>query len=371
MTSPLQQEIEAGRTTIRAEGYAMSIGEIANLYSNEELVIRPEFQRLFRWDISQKSRLVESILLGIPLPSLFVMQREDGVWEVIDGLQRTSTILEFMGILRDEATGEVMPPSTLEATEYLPALKGKVFDGEDSEVTLTSGQRIAFKRAKLDIKILQPESDEKAKYELFDRLNTGGAAPTPQEVRNAQLIMRDPTMYEWIVGLQKFDKFQAIVGISDRKVLEQYDLELVCRAVVVNASSDDQLRDLGNMDRFLSHKILALAGDKDFNRDESGDRFKRVTTLVSDALGDNAFRRYDQGKARFLGPFSVAAFEAIVAGLWKNLEFWESKKQDQFVKKIESMWMTEFTEMSGTGIAASSRVPRLIPWARKFFSTVK
>ncbi|MEU5752162.1 hypothetical protein [Streptomyces sp. NPDC047829] len=62
----LQDEIEAGRSTVKADAYAMSIGEIVNLYRDRELVIRPEFQRLFRWTPPKKSRLIESILLGIP-----------------------------------------------------------------------------------------------------------------------------------------------------------------------------------------------------------------------------------------------------------------------------------------------------------------
>ena len=119
----LQDEIEAGRQTVRAESYSMSIGEVVNLYRDHELVIRPEFQRLFRWKTDQKSRLIESIMLGIPIPSIFVMQRDDNVWEVIDGLQRLSTILEFMGELRDEETGELEAPRRLEATEYLKSLE--------------------------------------------------------------------------------------------------------------------------------------------------------------------------------------------------------------------------------------------------------
>lgn len=365
----LQKEIESGRTTVRAEGYSMSIGELSNLYANEELVIRPEFQRFFRWGIEQKSRLIESILLGIPLPSIFVMQRHDGVWEVIDGLQRVSTILEFMGLLRDEDTGLLKAHSVLEATDYLPSLEGQTYEA-DKEHSLTSGQRIALKRAKLDVKILLPESDDKAKYELFDRLNTGGAPPTPQEVRNAQLIMRDRTMYNWLVELRDLPEFKEIVDISDRKSLEQYDLELVSRAVAINSSHDDALRDLGNMDRFLTRKLLALAVDENFDRGETATTFERVVKLVAAAAADDAFRRYDANKGKFLGPFSVASFEAITTGLWANLALWESQNADSLTQRIQGMWSTEFASMSGTGIAANSRVPKVTPWAREYFSNV-
>ncbi len=65
-----------------------------NLYTDNELDLHPEFQRFFRWKPSQKSRFIESLLIGIPIPSIFVYQREDGVWDVIDGVQRLSTIFD-------------------------------------------------------------------------------------------------------------------------------------------------------------------------------------------------------------------------------------------------------------------------------------
>lgn len=82
----LQSEIASLRTEIRTDGYPMSIGEWASLYESNELDIHPEFQRFFRWSNSQKTALIESILLGIPIPSVFVSQRDDGVWDVVDGL---------------------------------------------------------------------------------------------------------------------------------------------------------------------------------------------------------------------------------------------------------------------------------------------
>ena len=107
----------------------MSIGELINLYRDGELDIHPEFQRFYRWSGTQKSRLIESILLGIPIPSIFVSQRDDGVWDVIDGLQRLSTIFQLVGQLKDESNNEV-EPLTLRRTKYLPSLEGKKWDDD-------------------------------------------------------------------------------------------------------------------------------------------------------------------------------------------------------------------------------------------------
>ncbi|MFA4957848.1 MAG: DUF262 domain-containing protein [Candidatus Methanoperedens sp.] len=131
----LQDEIDKAARDIDQESYTMSIGELISLYQNKELDIHPEFQRVFRWNIQQKSRLIESILIGIPIPSIFVSQREDGVWDVIDGVQRLSTIFEFVGEFRDE-DGKLSSPSNLCKTKYLPSLESKSWSDEDNEKSL-------------------------------------------------------------------------------------------------------------------------------------------------------------------------------------------------------------------------------------------
>jgi uncharacterized protein with ParB-like and HNH nuclease domain len=88
----LQAEIDKKRQEIRPDSYSMSIGEWISLYQQGEVEIHPEFQRFFRWNDYQKTRLIESIILGLPIPPIFVSQRDDGVWDVVDGLQGLSTI---------------------------------------------------------------------------------------------------------------------------------------------------------------------------------------------------------------------------------------------------------------------------------------
>lgn len=91
----LNKEIDKARHNVRTDSYSMSIGELASMYEDNELEIHPAFQRVFRWSDEQKSNFIESIFLGIPIPSIFVSQRQDGVWDLVDGLQRLSTIFSF------------------------------------------------------------------------------------------------------------------------------------------------------------------------------------------------------------------------------------------------------------------------------------
>lgn len=128
----LKQAVDSKRREISSENLSMSIGELLNLYKDQELDIHPEFQRIFRWSVQQKSRLIESLLLGIPLPSIYVSTNDEGIWEVIDGVQRLSTIFEFMGELKgpgSEDSEEIQskPAIALEKTKHLPELEGGHF----------------------------------------------------------------------------------------------------------------------------------------------------------------------------------------------------------------------------------------------------
>ena len=126
----LNNEIDIARHNVRTDSYSMSIGELASMYEDNELEIHPAFQRVFRWSDEQKSNFIESIFLGIPIPSIFVSQRQDGVWDLVDGLQRLSTIFSFMNKLKNEEGG-IREPFTPEATKYLPSLKGRKWETED------------------------------------------------------------------------------------------------------------------------------------------------------------------------------------------------------------------------------------------------
>lgn len=97
----LKEEIAEKKKDMVVDSYPMSIGEVMNLYKDGELDVHPEFQRFFRRDEEQKTKLIESILLGIPIPPIFVSQKINGTWDVIDGQQRLSTILQFLNVLKE------------------------------------------------------------------------------------------------------------------------------------------------------------------------------------------------------------------------------------------------------------------------------
>lgn len=363
----LQEEIDKARSEIRTDGYPVSIGEWISLYEKNELDIHPEFQRFFRWSARQKSRLIESILLGIPIPPIFVAQRSDGVWDVVDGLQRLSTIFQFVGILRDEE-GKAIDPLILESTKYLPSLVDHVWDSTDDAASLTSSQRLIIKRSKIDASIILRESDEKAKYELFQRLNTGGSPLSDQEVRNSILVMLNRDLYRWMRGLADDPAFQECVALSDRAVDEQYDMELVLRFIVLRTMPEDQLGTIGDMGEFLTDSAVSLAEQRGLDLVAEERAFRNTFSVLQGSLGSNAFRRFDWDKERFLGGFSVSAYEAVALGVGHNHE--RLMGDPKIIEdKVKAVWREPvFVDNSGSGVRASSRVPRILPYARRLFS---
>lgn len=364
----LQEEIDKARAEIRTDGYPVSIGEWISLYERKELDIHPEFQRFFRWSLRQKSRLIESILLGIPIPPIFVAQRPDGVWDVVDGLQRLSTILQFVGILQDE-NEKVLEPLILESTKYLPSLGGHRWEHPaDPAVSLTPSQRLIIKRSKIDASIILRESDEKAKYELFQRLNTGGSPLSDQEVRNSILVMLNKDLYRWMSGLAKDESFRECVALSDRALDEQYAMELVLRFIVFRTMPEAKLSTIGDMGEFLTDRAVELAEKKDLDTDAEERAFRETFLVLRAQLGDDSFRRFDWQKEKFVGGFSVSAFEAVALGVGFNHEA-NLTHSEHIFQKVKDIWRTpEFVDNSGSGVRASSRVPKILPFARRLFS---
>lgn len=313
----LQEELESKRKEIRTDSYSMSIGELINLYENREIETHPEFRRFFRWSQTQKTRFIESLLIGIPIPQIFVSLREDGIWDVVDGLQRLSTIYEFVGVLRDEDE-QTQTPLTLELADSLPSLLGKKWDGPaEPENPLNQTQRFLIKRAKIDVAILKQESDPVAKYELFQRLNTGGSIPTDQEIRNCLLIMSNREMYSWLKNLSQDEAFQSCISLSDKARQEQYDLELLLRFLFFRSMDKETLGKIPYPDisDFITRRTIKFSEDSELDYEVEKSAFNTTFRMLSEQLEENSFRKYNYQKDKFVGGFLVSAFEAFALGI--------------------------------------------------------
>ncbi len=367
----LQEQIDKMRPEIRSDHYSMSIGEWISLYEDESINLHPEFQSFFRWTSSQKTRLIESILLGIPIPPIFVAQREDGVWDIVDGLNRLSTIYELIGKLKDEHNNCV-EPLILEGTKYLPDLAGKKWEDNDNpQNSLTQNQRLLIKRAKIDVTIILEESDDNAKYELFQRLNTGGSIATVQEVRNCILVMNNQKMFHWMKKLSQSEIFKDCVGLSEKSIAEQYDMELLLKFLVFRNLEADEIRNISNnFNEFLTDKMIELSENPHFDYSEAEMAFNKTFEILNEQMGIDSFRRYSPTKDKFLGGFLVSAYEFIALGIGHNYKTL-SNSSINVREKVKQFWIDpENPIVSSQGWSnanAQRRMTKLIPWGRKIF----
>jgi uncharacterized protein with ParB-like and HNH nuclease domain len=236
--SLLEQQIAEKRKHIASDDYPMSIGELANLYRDGDLIIDPKFQRFFRWDDEYKTRFIESIFLNLPIPSFFVATNQNGDWEVVDGLQRLSTIFQFMNVLNkdNQASKDWQNTLVLRQGKYLTELEGKKWDD------LPEVLKKEFKRSKLQIFILKKGSYQESKFDLFDRLNTASLSLSDQELRNCKLIETNESFYDRFEALTKSDDVvQFFNFLSEEDKERREDQDYFARWLTLVFTNEDEL----------------------------------------------------------------------------------------------------------------------------------
>jgi hypothetical protein len=366
----LEIEISEARRSISTDGYPISISELTNLYREGELNIRPEFQRFFRWTPVQKSRLVESLLLGIPIPSIFVAQAEDGIWELVDGLQRISTILELQGLLRDSKK-ILLPQLELHGTKYLPDLEGKQWEHSDPKRSLSNAQRLDIKRAKLDVKIIKRESSSATKYDLFQRLNSYGMSFTAQEMRSALLIGISSEFFSAVEGLSSNPAFRESVALTDRLLTEQYDLELVLRWLVLHDLPDSTLtqRALRDFPQFLDDSSISMAESWPASLRKRTPTFNQTFETILAAGAEDVFRRWDRERQEFRGPFLNTAFEVFALGLGYHIANGRRPPKD-LLRIVKRFWeQPNMRQGFATGRSTEARLSEFVPMGRRLLAS--
>ena len=363
----LKDEILEKKKDILVDSYPMSIGEVSNIYRDGELDVHPEFQRFFRWEDSQKTRLIESILLGIPIPPIFVAQKTDGKWDVIDGQQRLSTVLQFLQLLKDD-NDENYPPLVLQATKFLPSLEGVTWTDDEK---FPSDLRILFKRAKLDFTIIkETDGNSSSKYEMFQRLNTGGTSLSPQEIRNCLLIMFNRNLFERIHELSEKECFKNCVPLSENKSDEQYNLELIVKSILFMSLPEEKIDHVDkskNMDDFVTAEIEAFAKTDCLDFMQNFEiSFEKTFGLLSEILQENAFRKYQDN--RYKGALLASAFESIVPGMMKNIDYW-MQNSSLLEDRIKQIYVQDsYKTATARGVRPISRMMQLIRFSEKWFS---
>lgn len=263
----LEEAVEEKRSTMNRDRLTMSLGEIIHLYEDGDLIITPEYQRAYRWTAEQKTDFIESILLGIPVPPIFVAEDRDRKWELVDGLQRISTILSFFGELKNNPQNNLV----LVEGSIIKKLKGH------NKKSIPLKLRNTIKRAFCRVEILMWDDIMNMRYELYNRLNATGSLLTPQEIRNcifnSNNKLNQLNFNPLLKDLVKLDKFEKVVVLSEREKIEMYGEELVLRFFCFQ--HDYEIKE--SLQRHLNQFMRDVTQkDISFNIPSNRDRFIKI-----------------------------------------------------------------------------------------------
>lgn len=331
-----ESQLESEITT---DAVDFSFGELLNLHRDKEIVIRPEYQRLFRWSNEQRSRLIESVMLRLPIPPIFLVENEDNVLELIDGLQRTSSVLQFL----DHAAIE-QPELVLEGCDILKALNGVKYDD------LSTSLKLKIKRTPIRAIIIKKSGDQFVKYEMFKRLNTGGSLLSAQEIRNcsSRMISGGEIFYAALQTLANVDEFKtSIARLPDANKDMRADEELVLRFFAVKNNRDGFK---GNIEEWLDNYMEdILLWNKPFDVAAESEVFKAVFELIARVFNDGAFSRFNM-HGESTGRLAPAYFEAVVGAITENFFAISTVDEAKLRERLRNAFQSEeFINSTGPG----------------------
>ncbi len=314
--------------------------------SYKEIDLEPDFQRSFVWDDKRRCRLIESLLLRIPIPVFYVAADENENWSVVDGVQRMSTIYKFVN-------GE-FPLSQL---EYLLQLDGLKYSA------LPRSMQRRINETQLVVNIIEPGTPEDVMFNIFRRINTGGMTLKGQEIRNA--LHRGPVR-QYLKELAETEEF---LDATDRSIKKNRmaDRECVLRFL---AFYIDRWEDYGanELDGYLNWTMTKINGMTLEQCDAIAKDFKKAMQAACDIFGQDSFRRrYNRSDSR--RPVSKALFEA-----WSvRLARCSPEQINRLVKRREEV-IDQFISLMNRdrefdkAISSSTGIPRHV---KKRFSTIE
>jgi len=233
---------------IRRDTY--SIFEVLKMINEGDLNLSPDFQRNLVWDNIRKSRLVESVLLGIPLPVFYFAENRDGTFNVVDGLQRLSTLQSF-----------AQNDFALRNLEYLRADCDRRYFKEDPDKNIPTRQVLDKKytrridKAQLVVNVIEAKSPLKVKYDIFKRINEGGRPLNSQEIRNC-MATTDTRAYLKEMAHSSFFNEATGGSVNDTRMDAQ---ELVLRFTAFYLQRKGLISDYtGDMNTFLDNTLELL-----------------------------------------------------------------------------------------------------------------
>ncbi|MFA0412624.1 DUF262 domain-containing protein [Vibrio renipiscarius] len=281
------------------DSFDISVKELISMANESIINIAPEYQRQFRWPEENQSKLIESVLLGIPIPNLFMAANRDGSWELIDGVQRLNSLIHFCGTPDQIKMFGLGNPLKLKGLDILSEFNGATFED------LPHSLKLKFNLRPLKVTTLSDKSDLKVRFDLFERLNTGGIKLTPQEIRGC--VFRGQ-FNDFIVDLAKNDDFNKVVNVSTSKAKDGTREELVLKFLAYKINREQFKH---SVEYFLND--FMAESSVHFNYKKYRELFERTFESLQLLLPDG-IKRGNKGST------PQVLFEAIAVGAADALE---------------------------------------------------
>jgi len=308
-SNELLAAIEREEKNINTDSYSMSIREIISMFKENQINLEPVYQRVYRWDEKEASRLIESLLLGIPVPPIFVAVR-DGKWDVVDGVQRLSTLLWFYGLTEKTNKSSPLKLQGLDKLEEFNQLTIEDFP-----------YNIKFQYldlVRINIVLLKSKSIE-AEYQIFNRLNSGGISLSSQEIRSFLIVKLNRELFDMLEEFKEEAYFKESISISQNQKQISYDLELLIYTVILfhfqenkNKFKSLEKKHYQSRDRFIDECIAYLLTEIDINVEDIKDNLTIFFKEIHSTFGKNAFKTSPTTK------FSPGIFILLISFMNKN-----------------------------------------------------
>lgn len=325
---------------IKVRTIPVVVDQIVSRIDHREIDLAPDFQRMACiWNDQRKSRLIESLLLRIPIPVFYVAADENEVWSVVDGLQRTSTIYNF-----------VKGNFSLSRLEYLDKLNGRTFE----ELPRPMQRRI--RETQLVVNVIDPGTPEEVMFNIFHRINTGGMTLNGQEIRHA---LHPGPVRAFLKDLANADEFLKATNRSIRTV-RMADRECVLRFLAFHIDPWEGYSAI-DLDGYLGRTMGKINGMDAMERHDLSMDFNKAMCAAQRIFGRYAFRKFYSQRDR-RRPISKALFEAWGVGLARRSDqeiasLVEGRKtvMNEFVSLMKNDWEFERAITYSTGTPARVR----------------